>query len=427
MGTATGPEDWRTGPTDLLTELYTRAQLAQSQLGNLFSGQKKYFYKTSEAIINEFGLPSEKADALRGFTETLASLLDMAYPQAETKLQKLLKALESNSVKVELGPRAKKTLHITPEGEEWYVKAYRQSEKPWIFSLPLYKVGTEAKFPDLLNLSNLDLFYLCAGWRASDESSDKGKPEMLTTQPWQLIAWSTVRYGYLQIYLKALNLNMNEPTLAWIITSKSWNQQWPTREGKNIAKKEAEQHPLGLLAWYLGDGKKHRNTFRFAIKNDEKSMPIRLVQQILQAAYQTGYGRLLDLLNSEKWQALKRLQPKQDPVYAELKDHVFWLVYKERRNRFVAQTYFKNIELARTYLNNIKNIVNGYLYKTKDGYAVEFSMSAVLKLAEQYQEWRKALKELAQKYNIQPETPSLRRLLELAENPAPPQQRKIYY
>ena len=52
MGTAIGPSGWRTGPTDLLTELYSRTQLAQSQLGNLFSGQKKYFYETSEAIIN---------------------------------------------------------------------------------------------------------------------------------------------------------------------------------------------------------------------------------------------------------------------------------------------------------------------------------------------------------------------------------------
>jgi hypothetical protein len=54
-------------------------------------------------------------------------------------------------------------------------------------------------------------------------------------------------------------------------------------------------------------------------------------------------------------------------------------------------------------------------------------MSVVLKLAEQYPEWLRALEELAQKYSIQRETPSLCRLLELAENPAPPQQRKIYY
>jgi hypothetical protein len=123
-GTAMGSPGWRTGPIDLLQELYSRTQLAQSQLSNLFSGQKKYFYKTSEAIIDIFDLPLDKADALQGFTETLASLLDKAYPQVEQKLNKLLKALESNSVKIELGPRAKKTLHVTPEGERWYVSAH---------------------------------------------------------------------------------------------------------------------------------------------------------------------------------------------------------------------------------------------------------------------------------------------------------------
>jgi hypothetical protein len=123
---------------------------------------------------------------------------------------------------------------------------------------------------------------------------------MGTTQPWQIFAWAAVRYGHIQIYLSALNLNMTKPTLVWTIKSKSWNQQWPTREGKKLAQQVAEQHPLGMLTWYLGDGEKHPEVFRFAIQNDEKYEPKQLAQQILQAAYQTGYGKLLDLLNSEK-------------------------------------------------------------------------------------------------------------------------------
>jgi hypothetical protein len=39
----------------------------------------------------------------------------------------------------------------------------------------------------------------------------------------------------------------------------------------------------------------HPEVFRFAIQNDEKYEPKQLAQQILQAAYQTGYGKLLDL------------------------------------------------------------------------------------------------------------------------------------
>ncbi|MFZ8854830.1 MAG: hypothetical protein ACO2OQ_01530 [Thermofilaceae archaeon] len=127
MGTAIGPEGWRAGQ-GLLAELHSRAQLAQGQLGNLVNGQKECLYEASEAIIDVFDLPADKADILRDFAEKAVNLLDKSHQQAEAKLQKLLKALESNNVKVELGPRAKKTLHVTPEGERWYVSAHFQKK-----------------------------------------------------------------------------------------------------------------------------------------------------------------------------------------------------------------------------------------------------------------------------------------------------------
>jgi|GEM_PF-3565585 hypothetical protein len=48
---------------------------------------------------------------------------------------------------------------------------------------------------------------------------------------------------------------------------------------------------------------------------------------------------------------------------------------------------------------------------------LQLSGRNILKLAERCPEWRRAVKELAQKQNLQPKTPMLRRLLELAENP----------
>jgi hypothetical protein len=48
---------------------------------------------------------------------------------------------------------------------------------------------------------------------------------------------------------------------------------------------------------------------------------------------------------------------------------------------------------------------------------VYFTTHEVLKLAENYQEWRRALKQLAEKHKLQPRGPIKRRLLELAENP----------
>gem|GEM_PF-4263638 len=48
-----------------------------------------------------------------------------------------------------------------------------------------------------------------------------------------------------------------------------------------------------------------------------------------------------------------------------------------------------------------------------------------MKLAENSPEWRRALKQLAQKHSIQPRGPMLRRLLELAENPPQARDRGI--
>jgi hypothetical protein len=423
MGTAIGPEGWRTGQ-DLLTELYTRAQLAQSQLGNLFSGQKKYFYETSEAIVDVFDLPADKANMLRDFAEKAVNLLDKAYPQAETKLQKLLRALENSNVKVELGPRAKKTLHVTPEGEKWYVSAHMVEDKRWLISLPIYRVSAEAEFPDLLNLSDQDLYYLQAGWRASDESCEQNKPRMGTTQPWQVFAWTAVRYGYLKIYLKNLNLNMNEPTLTWSITSKSWNQQWPTREGKKLAKQVAKQHPLGMLSWYLGDGKRHQFILKYSIEGNEKYESRELVEQIIQVAYQTGYGKLLDLLTCDKWKALKRLQLKQHPVYATYQGYTFWLNYYEEKYLVQARTLVKTIEEAQKLSRALQGInvsISRVKNRWKEYFYLGFYTPGVIKLAENYQEWRRALKQLAEKHGLQPKTPMLQRLLELAENPPLPQ------
>jgi len=108
------------------------------QLVNSFSEQKRYFCESAELLIRDSTCHRTKPGMLRDFAEKAVNLLDKAYPQAEAKLQKLLKALESNSVKVELGPRAKKTLHITPEGERWYVSAHMVEDKRWLIQACQY-------------------------------------------------------------------------------------------------------------------------------------------------------------------------------------------------------------------------------------------------------------------------------------------------
>jgi hypothetical protein len=353
-------------------------------------------------------LPSEKADALRGFTETLASLLDKAYPQAERKLQKLLKALESNSVKVELGPRAKKTLHVTPEGEEWNVRAHLR-KKTWIFSMPIHGVSAEAEFPDILNVSDQDLRYLQAGWRASDELDYKGLAAMTTTKPWQVLAWVAIRYGKVSINLQSLNVNSTRPTLEWNIRS-SWKQQWPGKDGKEIPKQQMEKDVMAYLTYYFGDGEKHRDSLRFAIGDTDKYLPRELASKIVDLAYEITYGHLLDSIESDKWQTLKKLKelPQlRNPIYVTFQGRTFWLNYCKDKQILQARTLFKDLSEALTFTKTLAEMgfqakVRRWQYQNRGPYyLVELNRATILKLAEKSPEWRRALEQATQKRNKQ--------------------------
>jgi hypothetical protein len=408
----------------MLAELRWRVEKARSVLGELFSEQKRYFREKAELLIRELDLPSTKALMLLDFAEKAVERLDEAYPQAEAKLQKLLTALERNSVKVELSPRGKKTLHVSPMDEELRVEAQRVRGR-WMFKLPIYRVSGNTVFPDILNLSSEELYYLQAGWRASDECDDKGKPRMGTTKPWQVLAWAATRYGSLRIYLSALNLNMTKPTIAWQMSSKSWIQQWPGKEGKKLAQQEARETPLGMLAWYLGDGRRHKYDLRYKVGNDTERKPKRLVQEILEAAYRTGYGTLLDLLQSEKWLTLKKLQPKQHPVRATLQGYTFWLYCYEDKRVLQARAQLKDLEDASRLAQALAKLgVEARIRAWRRYHILQLSGRNILRLAEHCPEWRRALKQLAQKQNLKPREPMLRRLLELAENPTPLKARK---
>jgi hypothetical protein len=105
------------------------------------------------------------------------------------------------------------------------------------------------------------------------------------------------------------------------------------------------------VAWYLGDGEKHPSVFRIAIGDIDETLIKQLVPEILKATYQTSYGRLLDMLESEKWQILKKLQPTRDPVYVTLLGNTFWLSYSERAQQLLARTVLKSLEEAQRLVN----------------------------------------------------------------------------
>ena len=425
MGTGIGPEGWRT-TQGLLQELHSRAKRAQSLLGNLVDKHKKFFDVSTEAIIDVFDLSADKANTLREFAQKMMDLIDRAYLQAETKLQKLLNALENTNITIEV-ESGKKTIHIFPSSERerarWYISAHYQ-KNTWIYRLPIHRISEHARFPDILNLSEKDLIHLQRGWRASDESEDKkGNAEMTTTKKWQIVAWAATRPGLLWIYVDSLNLNVKMPTMQFLIVS-SWQQQWPGRDGKKQAKQEVEQeqHPLELLTWYLGDGLKVKGRPEFFDGEIPRRRPITREEAkiMLEFAYKTNFGKLMDILECDKWKLLKSFvdQKQQFPIHATFNGYTFWLDYNNNSQSLYARAYLKDIKEAERLKKTLEEIgIKSKIYTVKNRYLINIQGREIIKLAEQNKEWRIGIKQLAHKRALQPKSKMLKMLLELAENP----------
>jgi hypothetical protein len=314
-------------------------------------------------------------------------------------------------------------LRVQPAGESWFISAWLPSRGSWRFELHIHGVVGKAVFPDVVKWSPADLAYAQAGWRASDESYSKtGRPTMGTTHPWQLLAWSATRYGRLHIVIKGLHLNKRGPSIEWRLIAKDWVQQWRGPSGKRLAREIARANPLGLLTLYLGDGHKHPEAFAVSVGSDDEYYKIASVPGIVRKAYETAYGKLLDIIRCDKWLALKNLTPKRDPVYAPLNGHIFWLCYSHSACELFARTVAKSEEEARECAQALAALgVQAKVYKwLKKYWVVHLKGSEVLKLAELLPEWRNAMRELVKKKRIEPKGPVTRKLLELAESPPLP-------
>jgi hypothetical protein len=411
-------------PEAMLRELQERASKALAELAEHFSEVERYFNDTINTIAREFELTEKEISNLFKFKETTLQLLNQAREQARTRLAELVTALENGTVTVERG--GKKTYRVRPSTAEWFVSAWLPPrDSSWRFMLPIHGVKGEAVFPDVVKWSPADLTYAQAGWRASDESYNWGKPIMGTTHPWQVLAWSVTRYGRIRASVVALHINKQRSSIEWRLIAKDWVQQWRDPSGKRLAREIAKRAPLGLLTLYLGDGHKHRDTFAVSIGSDDEYYKRRtVVPGIIEKAYETGYGKLLDVIRCDKWLALKNLTPKRDPVYAPLNGHVFWLCYYHPKDILFARTVAESGEEAREYVQLLAALgAQANVYKWQGSYwAIHLKGRDVLRLAELSPEWRRALRELAEKRKIEPRGPVTRKLLELAESPPLPQQ-----
>ena len=134
---------------------------------------------------------------------------------------------------------------------------------------------------------------------------------------------------------------------------------------------------------------------------------------MLRAAYKTGYGALLDLLDSDKWTALKKLQPKRRPVHAAFQGYILWLNYYEEKQMLQACTLLKDLKDTSRLAQALAKLgIEARICTQKTGYRfVKLNGRNILKLAERCQESMREVKELAQKQNLQPREPVTRRLL----------------
>jgi hypothetical protein len=180
----------------------------------------------------------------------------------------------------------------------------------------LHRVSTSAQFPDVLKLPRERLELLQLGWRVSDEGSEKGRPFMATTQPWQVFAWATTRYGMLYMYISSVNLTHQGVSITTSMVAKGWRQQWQKEEAINMVLTYFRQGKLmPMLSMWLGDGKARWNRIgRFEViiaakdawkigrANGYEALVAKGRDVFIRLAEVAGaYGELLDLLKAHKW------------------------------------------------------------------------------------------------------------------------------
>ena len=267
-----------------------------------------YVEYATQKIAETFQLSEEEKRQLLHFRETLKRALLKTWTQTKERVTILRKA--DGMYKIE-GGRV-----YAPDGT-WICVGGN------VPRLRIHGVTAEAYFPDVLKLPHerLELFQL--GWRASDEGNKGGRPVMETTQPWQVFAWTAVRYGALHIRVASANLTREGVSVSVRLRANSWRQKWSKAEAVDLAAghlRRGEWAPL--LTMWLGDGQAERGK---VLSSEYKLMiaakePWRLGSSIgvCKALIASGkeafaklkesagvYGELLDLLKAHKWIYIK--------------------------------------------------------------------------------------------------------------------------
>jgi hypothetical protein len=292
-------------------EQVSRRGVLRGPVDWVFPAWIAYVEYATQKIAETFPLSEEERNQLFHFRDTMKRLLREAWTQAKEKLEALYKAVAEGTYRVE-GNKL-----YAPDGMWMYT---RENLVPRVL---IHGVSASTRFPDVLKLPHerLELFQL--GWRASDEGSNKGRPFMITTQAWQVFAWTATRYGELYIHVESINLTHERISVSVHFRANSWRQKWGKAEAVDLVASYLRRGEwASLLTMWLGDGQAER---RKVLSSEYKLMiaakePWRLGSSIgvCKALIASGkeafiklkeaagvYGKLLDLLKAHKWIYIK--------------------------------------------------------------------------------------------------------------------------
>jgi len=290
-------------------EQVSRRGVLRGPVDWVFPAWMLYMEYAAQRIIETFPLSEEEKRQLLDFRDAMKRLLREAWTQAKEKLIALYKAVAEGTYRL--------------EGNKLYAQDGVWIRQGRTIHIPIHGISASARFPDVLKLPRERLELLQLGWRASDEGEADGRPEMNTSQPWQVFAWSATRHGELYVYVASANLTREGVSVSIRITAKSWKQKWSKAEAIDLVAsglRRGEWAPV--LTMWLGDGQTERrkilqSNYKLVIAAKE---PWRLGNSIgtEKALVATGkeaflklrdsadvYGELLDLLKAHKWIIVK--------------------------------------------------------------------------------------------------------------------------
>ncbi len=292
-------------------EQVSRRGVLRGPVDWVFPAWMLYVEYATQKIAEAFQLSEEEKRQLLDFRDTLKRLLQEAWTQTKEKLTALYKAVVEGTYRVE-GNKL-----YASDGTWMYV---RENFAPRVL---IRGVSASTYFPDLLKLPQERLELLQLGWRASDEGEIGGRPFMGTTQPWQVFAWTAVRYGELYIQISSIVLTREGVSIMVRLKANSWRQRWSKDEAINLVASHLRRGEwVPLLTMWLGDGKAERKNilrgnYKIVIaakepwrlgssKSTRKALAASGKEAFVKLREAAGiYGVLLDRLRAHKWVNIK--------------------------------------------------------------------------------------------------------------------------